>query len=289
MRRFTRLGVLGSASLLGVGTLLVSSVMAWAVDSADLNATRQQAIHGDAKAQNVLGTMYMNGEGVTKDYQQAVLWFRKAAKGNNADALFNLGTIYEKGLGVHQDYDQASRWYLQARDQGHSKADSRIDRIDDVLATLDCDADAGSAEAQVVLGELYANGNGVPQSDEQAAELYLKSAEQGNTKAQVKLGIAYAEGKGVPQDDEQAVAWYRKAIEQDYAPAKYSLAGMYFKGKGVPKDKVYAYAWLSLAVAQGDGNAIGNKDFAASMLTAAQIAEANTLAGELQAKIDAKK
>jgi TPR repeat protein len=35
---------------------------------------------GDAEAQNNLGMMYANGEGVTRDDKQAAFWFRKAAE-----------------------------------------------------------------------------------------------------------------------------------------------------------------------------------------------------------------
>lgn len=286
MKFFGQKGMARALAVLAViGSALIDD-FALAGEAQNIGATKKLALHGDAKAQNDLGEMYVKGEGVDQDFQQAAIWFRKAVKGNNAEAMFNLATIYEKGQGVHQDYNQATDWYRKADEQGHKAADSRIDLIDEVLAALDCAAEEGRPEEQAALAELYANGNGVPQSEVQAAEWYRKSADQGNAKAQQKLGLVYAEGKGVPQDDAQAVAWYRKAIDQDYAPAKYALAGMYFKGKGVAKDKVQAYAWLSLAAAQGDGNAIANKEFIVSMLTPEQVSEAEALAAQLQSKID---
>ena len=41
---------------------------------------------GYASAQNKLGYMYINGEGVTKDYAEAFKWFRKAAEQGNERA-----------------------------------------------------------------------------------------------------------------------------------------------------------------------------------------------------------
>ena len=38
------------------------------------------AEHGNAKAQYHLALMYQRGEGVKKDYQKALKWYRKAAK-----------------------------------------------------------------------------------------------------------------------------------------------------------------------------------------------------------------
>jgi TPR repeat protein len=57
-------------------------------------------------------------------------------------------------------------------------------------------------------------------------------AEQGNALAQVMLGRMYASGQGVPKDYAEAVRWYRKAAEQGNALAQL----MYHFGQGVPKD-----------------------------------------------------
>ncbi len=278
----------GLALLVALGMMLGGG-LALAGKPLDFNTAQKLALHGDASDYNNLGMMYFNGEYAPKDYQQAVVWFRKAANYNHAEALVNLGMMYEKGHGVPQDYNQATNWYRKAAEQGHKKADSHIRQIADGIASITSAAKEGAEEAQMTLADLFANGNGVSKSDDQAAEWYRKAAEHGNAKAQYKLGLVYAEGKGVSQDYEQSVAWYRKAIAQDYAPAKYGLSGMYFKGKGVPKDKVQAYAWLSLAAAQGDGNANSNKEFAASKLTPAQLTEAETLAAQYKSKIDSQK
>jgi uncharacterized protein len=40
-----------------------------------------------------------------------------------------------------------------------------------------------------------------------------KAASQGNHGAQVRLGEMYADGLGVPQNYQTAVSWYRKAAE----------------------------------------------------------------------------
>lgn len=47
-----------------------------------------------------------------------------------------------------------------------------------------------------------------------AAELFCKAAEQGLADAQFLLGSLYADGEGVEKDMNQATAWYRKSAEQ---------------------------------------------------------------------------
>src|SRR5437667_7467857 len=52
------------------------------------------AEQGNADAQVLLGRMYMMGQGVLKDPEQAIRWFKAAAGEGNADAQYFLGAIY---------------------------------------------------------------------------------------------------------------------------------------------------------------------------------------------------
>src|SRR5262245_9634805 len=61
-------------------------------------------------------------------------------------------------------------------------------------------AEHGDASAQVVLGVMYAQGQGVPQNYAEALKWFREAAEHGETTAQVNLGLMYAQGQGVPQD-----------------------------------------------------------------------------------------
>lgn len=81
-----------------------------------------------------------------------------------------------------------------------------------------------------------------------------KAAEQGSARAQFSLGVAYAKGQGVPQSNLQAAIWYRKAAEQGNASAQYNIAMFYSVGVGVPQDYGEAYFWASLAAATAGGS-----------------------------------
>jgi uncharacterized protein len=54
--------------------------------------------------------MYVNGQGVEKDYTEAVKWYRKAAEQNYALAQSNLGLMYKNGQGLEKDYVEAYAW-----------------------------------------------------------------------------------------------------------------------------------------------------------------------------------
>lgn len=48
-----------------------------------MKAARQ----GDAAAQYMIGKMYLEGQGVSKDEQQALTWLKKAAAQGNKEAI----------------------------------------------------------------------------------------------------------------------------------------------------------------------------------------------------------
>ncbi len=87
-----------------------------------LREFRVLAEQGNAKAQNNLGLMYNNGEGVPQDHAEAVKWYRKAAEQGYSVAQYTLGFMYGRGVGVPQDYIQAHMWFNLAGAQGDNYA-----------------------------------------------------------------------------------------------------------------------------------------------------------------------
>ncbi len=88
------------------------------------------------------------------------------------------------------------------------------------------DARDGDVYAQVELGDMYADGDGVEQDFAEAAKWYRNAADKGYHLAQYLIGGLYKEGKGVPQDDDEAVKWFRKAAAQGLRDAKLELEKM---------------------------------------------------------------
>jgi hypothetical protein len=138
----------------------------------------------------------------------------------------------------------------------------------------------GYAQAQLYLGAMYANGQGVPEDYVAAVRWYRLAAEQGYAQAQLYLGHMYADGDGVPEDDAEAVRWFRLAAEQGYPSAQFQLGYLYANGEGVPEDYVLAYMWYNLAQAQGLGPAGSNKDIIEQQMTREQISEAQRMSRE---------
>ncbi|MEM9555364.1 MAG: caspase family protein [Acidobacteriota bacterium] len=72
-------------------------------------------------------------------------------------------------------------------------------------------AEAGDAEAQFYVGQIYEKGLGAAPDLAQAALWYRKAAEQGDAPSAVALGYLFEEGLGVERDEVAALNWYRKA------------------------------------------------------------------------------
>ncbi len=96
------------------------------------------AVQGNAIAQHRLGVMYINGDGVPRDYAEATRWFRLAADQNQGEAQFSMGLRYFEGQSVPRDLTEAARWFQLAANQGVGVASS-------------------------MLAQCYATGRGVPQ------------------------------------------------------------------------------------------------------------------------------
>ncbi len=66
--------------------------------------------------QERLGECHLYGHGTAKDWLEAVKWFDKAEKRNNAEARFYLGHIYAKGgNGVTQDLNKAIYYFQRLK------------------------------------------------------------------------------------------------------------------------------------------------------------------------------
>jgi TPR repeat protein len=140
----------------------------------------------DPAAQTMIGNRFRNGEGVDRDYKEAVQWYRKAAEQDYEGAQNNLAAMYEKGLGVPKDEHEALKWYRRAAEQGN-------------------------VYAQHSLGSMYRDGRGGPRDHGEAAKWILKAAEQGHKGAFKDMGELHWKGSGVPQNNVLAYMWWKLA------------------------------------------------------------------------------
>ena len=95
--------------------LFASAAPVWGDDQAtSVDSIRERAAQGDAAAQNILGAMYHDGQGVPQNYAEAFKWYRRAAAQGDAAAQFNVGFLYSQGNGGPQDDVEAYKWFTLA-------------------------------------------------------------------------------------------------------------------------------------------------------------------------------
>lgn len=79
---------------------------------------RLAADQGDAGAQNNLGVLYMQGDGVKEGHKEAAKLFRRAADQGIPSAQANIGSCYAQGAGVPQSWEEAYFWWKLGFEEG---------------------------------------------------------------------------------------------------------------------------------------------------------------------------
>jgi len=185
----------------------------------DIEVLRQKAEQNDLKAQHELGGSYAQGKYGSKDYAEAVKWYRRAAENRYAPAQHSLGCCYFLGQGVPQDYKQAAKWLHLAAEQGEDSA-------------------------QYILGALYSGGHGVLQDYENAVKWYKLASKQGHAGAKKKL-VDELSGKFLRGEPMHV---YSAPIHNDHPGSIYNC---YNNGTYIRKeDRVFA----GLPVSRGEYN-----------------------------------
>jgi sel1 repeat protein len=84
---------------------------------------QKAAYAGSALGQYYLGILYFEGwNGEKPDKKKGLEWLFKAANGCEPWAMFYIGNCYKRGDGVEKNIDEAIRWYKKAAEYGDEDA-----------------------------------------------------------------------------------------------------------------------------------------------------------------------
>jgi uncharacterized caspase-like protein len=142
---------------------------------------------GNTSAMIQLASLYLEGQGVQRDTNEALRWYQAAADVGDAQATFLIGRVYERGTGVARDLPKAVEWYRRA-------------------------ADLGSADAMNNLGVMYSLGEGADKDDAQALQWFAKGAEAGSVNSMFNLAAMYDEGRGAARSPSDAARYMLDAL-----------------------------------------------------------------------------
>ena len=192
-----------------------------------------------SKALYILGQMYLDGEGVERNFNLCEKYLVKAARLNNEDANYLLGIFYHDGILVVKNYKIAFKHFTEAARKNHP-------------------------DSMYMLGKLHFEGNDVQKNINKALELYKEASKYGSAKAQYVLSKLFLEGTDVEKDLKKGLSLIEEAAKNNHSDAQYELSTLYFYGKKnlLPKDTIKAMDWLTKS-ANNNNNAaqlkLGNK------------------------------
>ena len=162
----------------------------------------QKSNRCDVARMTLLAGMYYRGEGVARNPETAIRWFRQAAEQGDLNSEKTLGAIYYQGDGVAQDSAEAVRWYTQAGEQG-------------------------DIDSEKFLVRAYLSGQGVPTNNLEAVawltKLANQNADQDFNALEKALANAYYRGDGVPQNKEDAHKWLIRVSDRSDLNTKEAL------------------------------------------------------------------
>ncbi|KXX67231.1 tetratricopeptide repeat protein [Flammeovirga sp. SJP92] len=194
------------------------------VDPNNLEYIQYKAIaDNDAEAQYELYLLYANKKNPTKeDELKKVEFCQRAALQDYQPAMLSLADLYFNGTPpLQKSATSAFKWRRQA-------------------------AYVGSDSAEYLLGNMYAMGEGVAQSEASAIKWYMKAANHGVYSAKVALK-QYDISKYLDKSDLEYATYL---ANQGNLEAQLMLGKYYFK-----KEKLSAINWLSKAAGQNSAEA----------------------------------
>ena len=168
-----------------------------------LDALREKAAGGDAKAQLDLAIRYRDGKGVSKDDSEAMKWAHCAADSGNADAMDFVGFAYLRGAVVRRNPAIAIAYFQAAAGQ--------------------------SPQAAFNLGQCYFGAQGAEQDCAKALEWWKRAAERGHGRAASTAAMAYLSGEGVAPDAALARRLAERAAELNDPSGLVVLGEMQFQ------------------------------------------------------------
>ena len=111
---------------------------------------------------------------------------------------------------------------------------------------------------------------------EEAYKELWPAARSGNADAEELIGVMYAMGLGVTKDYQRAFDWYLRSALKGHPGAQSGIGWYYELGLGMPApDLVRAYMWYVLSAIGGDPDAAISQEEVVKKMTPNQIEQAN--------------
>lgn len=204
--------------------------------------------------------IYLSGQGGGTSSKAKEL-LKSAAETGDPQAMLELGHLYLAGDTVEPDIDEAKRWFSNALQAGEPEGRTELARAAlwsadpgtaEILLNTSI-ANSRSPNAKRLMALLVANGmvsGGV--DTKRAIKLLEEAVADGNASAMRQLAVCYLEGVLVPQDPAKGAELLRTVLNRGSIGALAVEGIRHYNGLGVPKDLNKALDWFRKAAAYKD-------------------------------------
>jgi TPR repeat protein len=204
--------------IVGIAFSVAIAAHAQAPPGTDISELIAKAKAGDTKAQMDLAYRYRDGNGVKRDYAEALKWMHPAADQGNPSARDFVGWMYFQGRGVEPSPEIAF---------GYFKA-----------------AAAKSPSAAWNLGQCYFAGLGVDQDVRKALTAWNQAAKLGHGRSAATAAMVYLAGDGIAADPKEARRLAERAAELNDPSGLVVLGEIHFRAGEVEKAREF---WSKVA------------------------------------------
>lgn len=205
-----------------------------------------------------LGEFYERGIGVKRNFNKAIKYYKKAADSGNQDAqyylgacYFRIGEAYRTGNGVLENHEKALNYFKKSAKLGNDSAMYEIGcifylELKDIEKAFEWfEKAADNHHAWLILGKMYACGEGTEPNIDKASEYFCNHSNLDYSYDFVKeallntngkgepiddqnmwtgytyccVGIMYRNGDFIERNDEEAAKWFKKAKDNGYNPS----------------------------------------------------------------------
>ena len=240
---------------------------------------------GSSSAQYRLATFYRDGTGVEKDQEKYRYWLTQASLREHPMAMADLGDILmsegkeKEAMDLYQNaaehgYFEARRKYATLQGESHKdiahlrklmkdltvtgypydlynygnlmyRSALTIEDYREAMEYLQKASEKGWLDADVLIAQMYRDGNGVERSPEKFESRMAFAAENGHAKALTILAESYLMGKGVKKDYAKAYGWFMRSALTGNLKSQYQVAMMLSSGMGCEKNEEEAKRWFA--------------------------------------------
>ena len=243
------------------------------------------AKQGNVEAQYRVGRCYLEALGAPASLEEGARWLRRAADAGKTEACFILATLY--AMGMPEGFEVRKEEEVLDLSARVAPAERRADFYQ-ARHWASIAAEAGSADAQALLGYILTNGPEDIRDQVEARQWYERSAEAGCSQGHLGMGLVILRdaetaedqakaavhfqeatkgglgtafsilgrmsetGSGIPRDLGRAAEYYRQAAERNIVPAQARYGIMLLEGQGIERNAGRAETWLRRAALGGD-------------------------------------